>query len=87
MLALQTSMFATVAPAETSFGSALFNAGRQSSTAIGIAIFTTTVASVGGGPLREFHAAFLVAAALALLAGVLALRLIDDEAAAATLRR
>jgi EmrB/QacA subfamily drug resistance transporter len=89
----QTAAFATISEADTGKASTLFNAQRQLGGAVGVAILTTVLAAVGvtrqvaGHPapnLLAYHAAFLTAAALALL-GALAARTIDDRMAAETM--
>lgn len=89
----QAAAFATISPAATGRASTLFNAVRQLGGAIGVAAFTTVIVGIGAVQvvgrhlvpnLTAYHAAFLSAAAFALVAGVVALR-IDDAAAAATI--
>jgi EmrB/QacA subfamily drug resistance transporter len=86
-LGIQTSMFSTVSARDTSSGSAIFNAGRQTSTAIGVAALTTVIASIAGTRLHAFHGAFIVAAGFALAAGIAAFAFIHDSDAAATMVR
>jgi predicted MFS family arabinose efflux permease len=86
-IAIQTSMFSTISSADTSSGAAIFNAARQSSTAIGIAVFTTVISEVAGGKLTAFHGAFAAAAGFALLAAVASALMIHDEDAAETMVR
>lgn len=86
MIGVQTSMFATVSAADTGYGSAIFNALRQSSAAIGIAVFTTIISSVQGSRLHAFHVTFLAASGFAVAAGVAAMTLIHDADAAATMQ-
>jgi EmrB/QacA subfamily drug resistance transporter len=88
--------FANVSQVETSQATAIFNAFRQVGAAVGVAMLATTIALVGpvavgaaGAPrpnLDAYHAAFLVAAGLMLLAALMALRIRDADAAA-TFRR
>ena len=85
-IGLQTSMFATIHSSKTGSGAAIFSAARQSATAIGISVFTLVITSVHRAPLTAFHAAFLLAAALSVIAGVCALALIHDADASATMR-
>ena len=86
----QAAGFATISPADTGRASTLFNAERQLGGAIGVALLTTVVATVG--PVKQvahhavpnlsaYHTAFLVAAAIALLAAVAALTVNDSDAA------
>ncbi len=86
----QAAGFATISPANTGRASTLFNALRQLGSAVGVALLTTVVATVGpthvvAGQsvpnLAAYHAAFLVAAATALIAAVCALTVSDAEAA------
>jgi MFS family permease len=86
----QAAGFATISAAATGRASTLFNAVRQLGSAVGVALLTTVVATVGpahevGGQtvpnLAAYHAAFLVAAATALVAAVCALTVSDADAA------
>jgi hypothetical protein len=86
-LGIQTSMFSTVSARDTSSGSAIFNAARQTSTAVGVAALTTVIASVGGTRLHAFHGAFIAAACFALSAGIASFVLIHDSDAASTMVR
>lgn len=88
---IQAAAFATVTPAATGRASTMFNAVRQLGSAVGVAVFTTAVVAVGatmrvGGTVRPnlaaYHAAFLVAAALAAVGAVAALAISDADAAA-----
>ena len=92
----QAAGFATISPAATGRASTLFNAVRQVGSAVGVALLTTVVATVG--PVHEvagqsvpdltaYHAAFLVAAATALIAALCALTVSDAEAAATIVPR
>jgi EmrB/QacA subfamily drug resistance transporter len=85
MIAVQASMFSGISQQDTSSGSAILNTGRQVATAIGIALFTTVISTIGGSRLHAFHGAFLCAAGFALLAGVAAAVLIRDSDAAASM--
>jgi EmrB/QacA subfamily drug resistance transporter len=91
----QAAAFATISASATGRASTLFNALRQLGGAIGVALLTMVVALVG--PIRmvngvahpdlgSYHLAFLVAAAVALIASASALS-ISDAAAAPTIRR
>jgi EmrB/QacA subfamily drug resistance transporter len=90
---IQAAAFATITPAATGRASTMFNAVRQLGSALGVAIFTTAVVAVGATVrvgqavrpnLAAYHAAFLVAAAMA-AAGALVALAIDDADAAATI--
>ena len=92
----QAAAFATMSPAETGRASTLFNAQRQLGGAVGVAILTTVVSAVGVSPTRvghatahlaPYHAAFLTAAALALVGAIAALTVHDADAAATMVRR
>jgi hypothetical protein len=86
-LPVQTSMFTSIAAADTGDASAIFNAGRQTSLALGVAILSTVVASVGGGSFAAFHAAYAVAALIALTGSTAAFFMIHDGDARATMAR
>ena len=86
-LSLQTSMFTSIAAEDTGDASAIFNASRQTSLALGVAILSTVVAGVGGESFVAFHAAYLAAALIALAGAVAAVTLIHDDDARATLAR
>ncbi len=86
---IQAASFATISPAATGRASTMFNAVRQLGGAIGVAAFTTVVVAVGAvhlvdhrpaADLTAYHAAFLTAAAFALLGSVISLRIRDAEA-------
>jgi EmrB/QacA subfamily drug resistance transporter len=86
----QAAAFATISPAATGRASTVFNTARQVGSAAGVAILTTVIAAVGvvhqvnghAAPnLAAFHWGFGVAAIIALLAGSLALRINDADAA------
>jgi MFS family permease len=92
----QAAGFATISQADTGRGSTLFNALRQLGGAAGVALLTSVVAAVG--PVKEvgrhvvpnlsaYHAAFLVAAGVAVLAAVAALTVNDADAAKTMVRR
>jgi MFS family permease len=90
---IQAAAFATITPAATGRASTMFNAVRQLGSAVGVAVFTTAVVAVGATVrvghavrpnLAAYHAAFLVAAALAAV-GALAALALEDGAAAATI--
>jgi EmrB/QacA subfamily drug resistance transporter len=85
-IALQTSMFSTISPADTGSAAAIFNAARQSATAIGVSIFTVVISSVHSSRLAAFHVTFAVAAGICVLAAISARWLIHDSDAAGTMR-
>jgi EmrB/QacA subfamily drug resistance transporter len=87
---VQAISFATISPAETGKGSTMFNAMRQLGGAIGVALLTTAVVIVGPthivaghavANLAAYRAAFIVAAAVMLLAILPAQTISDTEAA------
>ena len=88
--------FATISPAATGKASALYNAQRQLGSALGVALASTVLGLVGpvvAGAhgsvqpnITAYHAAFLTAAVLALIAAGTAL-FIHDRDAAATMQR
>jgi len=87
----QAAGFATIAPASTSSASTMFNTARQLSGAVGVALLTTVIVAVGpvritaGRPvpdLNAYRAAFLVAAAFALIGIIFASRIRDQDAVA-----
>ena len=86
-LSLQTSMFTGIGRADTGDASAIFNANRQTSLALGVAILSSVVAGLGGQSFAAFHAAYAAAAVIALAGGVTAFALIRDEDARATMVR
>jgi EmrB/QacA subfamily drug resistance transporter len=82
--------FASITQSATAQASAIFNSGRQIGGAVGVAVLTTVVAAVGPfhlvahtevPHLAAYHAAFLAAAAIALLAAGTALTIRDSDAA------
>jgi len=86
-LPMQTAMFTTIAAADTGHASAIFSAQRQTMLALGVAILSTVVASVGGESYPAFHAAYVAAAAIALLGALAAFTLVNDHEARATMVR
>ncbi len=91
----QTAAFATIAQEKMGDASTLFNTGRQLGGAVGVAVLTSVVVAVGpfshpsgqlAPDLTAYRVAFLTAAAVALLAAGLSLR-IHDEDAASTITR
>jgi MFS family permease len=99
LIPIQTATFATISSEDTGRASAIFNAGRQVAASFGVALLATVLtnrlthheAELGNpltrdGALTAFHEGFLVAAGLGVL-GIVASLLIDDKAAAGTMRR
>jgi EmrB/QacA subfamily drug resistance transporter len=92
----QAAGFATISLPDTARASTLFNALRQMSGALGVAIMSTVVAAVGPvkvvdgqatANLSAYHAAFLAGAASALLGALAALTVHDEDAAKTMVRR
>jgi EmrB/QacA subfamily drug resistance transporter len=92
----QAAGFATISPADTGRASTLFNALRQVGSALGVALLSTVVATVGPvrvvagrqlANLTAYHTGFLVAAGVAILAAVCALTVSDTDAAGTMVRR
>jgi Na+/melibiose symporter-like transporter len=92
----QAAAFATVSSAETGYASSLFNSQRQLGSAVGVALLATVLAAVGtthavaGHPtadLTAYHAAFLTAAVVSLVAAALALTIDDADASVTMVRR
>jgi EmrB/QacA subfamily drug resistance transporter len=95
VVSTQAATFATVSTADTGHASSLFSMSRQLGSAIGIALLATVFTAVGttrtvaghSGPnLAAYHAAFLVAAFVAVLAVLPALT-VEDADAAGTMRQ
>ena len=89
----QAAGFATISRAQTGQASTMFNTVRQLGGAIGVAVLTTAIVTIGPTRLAHgqvvpnltaYHVAFLVAAALC-LAGVACALSIKDADAAATI--
>ena len=87
----QAARFATISPAQTGRATALASAIQQASSAAGIALLTTVLAVQtphGLAPTpTDFGPVFLVAGGMALVGGLLALRIRDGDAAATMIRR
>jgi EmrB/QacA subfamily drug resistance transporter len=86
----QAAAFATVSSASTGRASTMFNAGRQLGGAVGVAIMGAVISAVGvthvvAGHVRPdaraYHAAFLTAAGIALVAATMGRRISDTDAA------
>ncbi len=92
----QAASLATVSRSETGRASTLFSVQRQLGSAVGIAVLGSVMAIVGttvggtiGGPpnVNAYHAAYLAAAAIAVVGSLLALRVPDSEAAHTMVRQ
>lgn len=94
---VQAAAFATISSAETGQASALFNAQRQTGASFGVALLSTVISAVGLTQvtargtvvpnLAAYHAAFLAAAVLALIAASIGLTVRDSDAAATMKRK
>ncbi len=86
LISQQAARFATISPADTGRGTALAAAIQQASSALGIALLTTVLASragVGVAPTPDdFRPVFLTAAGMAVVGALVALRIRDADAAA-----
>jgi EmrB/QacA subfamily drug resistance transporter len=87
---VQAAAFATITPEATGRASTMFNTVRQIGGAIGVALLTTAIVTigpvhiVGGHPvanLTAYRVAFVVAAAVALIATACSLTIRDSDAA------
>jgi EmrB/QacA subfamily drug resistance transporter len=92
----QAAAFATISLPDTGSASSLFNSGRQLGSALGVAVLATVLAAVGTSHqvaghtvpnLSAYHAAFLTAAGMALVASVVALTIHDVDAASTMVLR
>jgi EmrB/QacA subfamily drug resistance transporter len=92
IVALQTATFANIAPAAMGRASAAYNSIRQVGGSFGVALLATVLSSrlgaenatlTSSGGIDAFHAAWLVAAVLALTSAALSL-LVNDRLAANT---
>ena len=88
---VQAAAFATITPASTGRAATMFNAVRQLGGAIGVAVLTTAIVSVGPvhvvaghavANLTAYRIAFLAAAAICLCAVGFSLSIRDADAAA-----
>jgi EmrB/QacA subfamily drug resistance transporter len=91
IMAQHAAAFAQISPTDMSHASAIYSMVRQVAGAIGVATLATVLTSVlpaagSAAPptdqLGAYHAAFVVAAALGVVAVVLASRVRDEDAAA-----
>ncbi|HXA33985.1 MAG TPA: MDR family MFS transporter [Acidimicrobiales bacterium] len=96
IISSQAASFATVSSADTGYASSLFNSQRQLGSAVGVALLATVLSLVGtthvvagheAANLTAYHAAFLVAAGVALVGAAVALTIKDVDAAATMVRR
>jgi MFS family permease len=92
----QAAAFATISPEATGRASTMFNVGRQLGSAVGVAVFTTPIVAVGATKiaagrvtpnLAAYHAAFGVAAGIALAGAIVALTIRDTDAISTMVRR
>ncbi len=92
----QAAAFATISLPDTGSASSIFNSGRQLGSALGVAVLATVLAAIGTTRqvaghtvpnLAAYHAAFLTAAGIALVAAAIALTIRDADAASTMVRR
>ncbi|MGH9114686.1 MAG: MDR family MFS transporter [Acidimicrobiales bacterium] len=92
----QAAAFATISPADTARASTVFNVQRQVGSAVGVAVLTTVLAALGPtrfvaghalAHLTAYHAGFLTAAGVAVLAALFSLTISDADAAETMVRR
>lgn len=92
----QAASFATIEPASIGRASTLFNTGRQLGGAVGVALLTTVIATVGPthvidnhvvANLGAYHAGFIAAAIVEVLAILVAMTIKDADAAGTMVRR
>jgi Na+/melibiose symporter-like transporter len=85
-----TTAFSNIGSAATGRASAFYSAQRQAAGAIGVAVLTTVLTTVGdpaaatghaAGDLAGYHVAFLAAAGLAALGAFVAATIRDEDAA------
>ncbi|MGE0881492.1 MAG: MDR family MFS transporter [Acidimicrobiia bacterium] len=93
-LSLQAGTFARIEPAMMGRASAIYNAQRQSASAMGVAILATVLkalmpadGSPAGDQLHAFQMTFRVCAVLALLGAVVAYFVHDEDAASTMVRK
>ena len=95
-ISTQASAFAQISHAHTGHASSLYNSQRQMGSAMGVAVLAMvlnavgTITHVSGVPeanLAAYHAAFVVAGAIALIAAGVSLGIHDADAAATMIRR
>jgi hypothetical protein len=92
-ISIQAASFTTISDRQTGHASSLFNAQRQLSAALGVAVVASILgaaaplatgaasgAASGAAIVPAFHTAFLVAAGLLAVGAALALRIRDDDA-------
>jgi EmrB/QacA subfamily drug resistance transporter len=100
LIPLQAAVFATIRSEDTGRATAIFNAGQQVASSLGVAILATALsnrfihygAALGNpatrhGAVLAFHDAFVPAVALSTLGVLLAAVLVSDKEAAGTMRR
>ena len=98
LIPLQASSFARIMPADTGRASALFNTTRQVSAALGVAVLATALQAwvtgagepgqvVTGDDVAGYQRTFVVAAVIAALGALVALRIRDSDATSTMRRR
>ena len=94
-IAIQAASFSTISSADTGRASALYNTQGRVAGGLGVAVLATVVSSslhssITATPpelVTAFHRAFLTAAVLIAIGGLIALRIRDSDAAASMRRR
>ncbi len=99
LIPLQAAVFATIRSEDTGRATAIFNAGQQVASSLGVAILATALSNrfihygtalgdpaTRHGAVLAFHDAFIPAVALSALGVILAAVLVDDKEAAGTMR-
>jgi EmrB/QacA subfamily drug resistance transporter len=86
-LSVQSSVFTNISHERTGHASAIFVTQRQGAIAVGTALLTSVVNAVHGSPLHRFHAGFLAATLLAVVAAVAAFTLMRTQDAISSMRR
>jgi EmrB/QacA subfamily drug resistance transporter len=94
-IAIQAASFSTISSADTGRASALYNTQGRVAGGVGVAVLATVVSSSVHSSITAthpqlvtaFHHAFLTAAVLIAIGGLIALRIRDSDAAASMRRR
>jgi hypothetical protein len=90
MLPVQAAAFAQIPSADTGHATAIFSTVQRTAAAVGVAVLTTVLAigshTAAHPPVSAFRAAYLTAAAIALVGASIALGIRDEQAAATMVR-